>query len=311
MMHLDGFDLASDVRRREGDIVADLHDPRLDPTDRDGADTGDGIDVLDRQPQRELGRLDRYLEIVEALQKSGAFPPCHLGALLSDVLADEGGCGNELDGIVLVADHPQKLADLFFDLVEALLGVLRLGCVHLVHVDYDLVDAKGLCQEHVLLCLRHHTLGRGDHEDGRVGLGCSSDHVLDEITVSWGVYDREVIFVGGELLVGHIDGDTALPLLLEVVHDPGELEGTLALGLCLFLVLLDQIFLYVSGVEQYASHGCGFPVVHMPDEHQVHMWFFRCHLLYLLTRVFPLITTHIKSFTTIKPSNSPPWGALA
>jgi len=36
------------------------------------------------------------------------------------------------------------------------------------------------------------TGGRGDHEDGDIGLRGTGDHVLDEVTVTGGVDDREV-----------------------------------------------------------------------------------------------------------------------
>ena len=79
-------------------------------------------------------------------------------------------------------------------------------------------------------------------QDGAIGLGGSRDHVLDEITVTGGVDDGDAILeiklstlilnqietnlVGLELPQGNIDGDTALTLGLELVQNPGVLEGT-------------------------------------------------------------------------------------
>ena len=36
----------------------------------------------------------------------------------------------------------------------------------------------------------------GDDEDGDISLGGTGDHVLDEITVAWGVDDGEVVLRG-------------------------------------------------------------------------------------------------------------------
>ena len=88
---------------------------------------------------------------------------------------------------------------------------------------------------------------------GRVGLGGTSDHVLYEVAVTRSVDDGEVVLVGVEPLVGHVDGDTALPLLLQGVHDPGELEGRLALLLCQLPVLLDQIGFDVARLHQQTA----------------------------------------------------------
>ena len=59
-------------------------------------------------------------------------------------------------------------------------------------------------------------------------LGSSSDHVLDEITMSRGIDDGDVIPGGLELPQGNINGDTTFTLGLQFVQHPGVLEGTFA-----------------------------------------------------------------------------------
>lgn len=54
----------------------------------------------------------------------------------------------------------------------------------------------------------------------------TSDHVLDEIPVSGGVNDRDVVFGGFEFPQGNINGDTTLALGFQLVQNPGVLEGT-------------------------------------------------------------------------------------
>lgn len=55
----------------------------------------------------------------------------------------------------------------------------------------------------------------------------SCDHVLDEITMSWGINDGDVILGSLELPQGDINGDTSFTLSLQLVQNPGVLEGTL------------------------------------------------------------------------------------
>ena len=69
------------------------------------------------------------------------------------------------------------------------------------------------------------TLWGGDHEKGAVSLRGTGDHVLDEISVTWGINDGEMIFFGGELPERNIDGDTSFSFTLELVHNPGVFEG--------------------------------------------------------------------------------------
>lgn len=110
-----------------------------------------------------------------------------------------------------------------------------------------MLDTQGEGKESVLsgLSLLGNTglelsLGGGDHEDGAVGLGSSGDHVLDEVSVSGGVDDGEVVLGGLELPEGNIDGDTSFSLGLELVHNPGVFEGGFAHISGFLLELLDS-----------------------------------------------------------------------
>ena len=43
------------------------------------------------------------------------------------------------------------------------------------------------------------TVSGSDDEDSTISLGSSSDHVLDEISVAWGIDDGDVEHIGLEL----------------------------------------------------------------------------------------------------------------
>ena len=55
----------------------------------------------------------------------------------------------------------------------------------------------------------------------------SSDHVLNEIPVSRGINDSDIVLGGLELPESNIDGDSSLTLSLQFVKNPGILEGSL------------------------------------------------------------------------------------
>lgn len=68
----------------------------------------------------------------------------------------------------------------------------------------------------------------GNDENGAISLGSTCDHVLDEITVTWGIDDGDVVLGGLELPESDINGDTTLTLGLQFVEHPCVLEGALA-----------------------------------------------------------------------------------
>ena len=69
-----------------------------------------------------------------------------------------------------------------------------------------------------------YTSSASDDKHSTVSLGGSSDHVLDEVTMSGGVDDGDVVLGSLELPQSDVDGDTTLTLGLELVQHPGVLE---------------------------------------------------------------------------------------
>jgi hypothetical protein len=108
-----------------------------------------------------------------------------------------------------------------------------------------LTNTKGEGEESVLASLTilrdtsfEFTSTTGDNEDGTISLGSTSDHVLDEITVSGGINDLKQgssaadLDLGGvaysnhkfrcfEFPEGDVNGNTTLTLSLQLVKYPG------------------------------------------------------------------------------------------
>ena len=100
------------------------------------------------------------------------------------------------------------------------------------------------------------TSGGVDDKYSTVSLGGTRDHVLNEVTVSGGINDSAVVLGGLELPQGNVDGDAPLALGLELVEDPGVLEGPLVHLRSLLLEPLDHTLVDASKlVDQVAGGG--------------------------------------------------------
>ena len=75
VVHLDGLDLSGNVGGLEHDLHVGLEDSGLDTSDRDGSDSGDGVDILDGQPEGLLGVLLGNLEVVQSGDEGGSLVP--------------------------------------------------------------------------------------------------------------------------------------------------------------------------------------------------------------------------------------------
>merc|ERR1712087_729446 len=178
----------------------------------------------------------------------------------------------------VVADLLDEAGDLLADLLEPSLAVRRLSGVHLVGGHDELLHTEGVGEQGVLPGLT--VLGDaglelsgsgGDDEHSAVSLGGSGDHVLDEVTMSGGVDDGDVVLGGLELPESDVDGDTTLTLGLQFVQHPGVLERALAGLLGLLLELLDGPLVDTSAPVDQVTSGGRLTGVDVSDDDNVPM----------------------------------------
>merc|ERR1712088_1028148 len=295
VMHLDGLDFSGDGGGGEGDDHTGLDDTGLDSADGHCSDTANLVDVLEGQPEGLVGGPSGGHDGVEGLEEGVAggllhlafgvlaldgptLVPGHVGGLLDHVITVPAGDGDEGNGLGVVTDLLDVVGDLLGDFLESLLGVLGLGRVHLVTGDDELLDTEGVGEESVLPGLA--VLGDtgleltdtgGDDEDGAVSLGSTGNHVLDEIPVAGGVNDGDLELVGLKLPESNVDGDTPLPLGLELVEDPSVLEGPFAHLSGFLLELLDGPLVDTTAFVDEVTGGGGFTGVDVADDDDVDM----------------------------------------
>ena len=111
----------------------------------------------------------------------------------------------------------------------------------------------------------------------RAYLGGTGDHVLDEVTMSGGVDDGDVVLGGLELPESDVDGDTTLTLGLQFVQHPGVLERALAGLLGLLLELLDGPLVDTSALVDQVTSGGGLAGVDVANDDDVDMSLFLAH----------------------------------
>merc|ERR1719342_416672 len=111
----------------------------------------------------------------------------------------------------------------------------------------------------------------GNDQDSAVSLGGTSDHILDEVTMSGGINDADIVLGGLELPESDIDGDTSLTFGLELVKNPGILEGSLSGLGGLLLELLNGSLVDTSALVNQVTSGGGLARVDVADDDNVDM----------------------------------------
>jgi hypothetical protein len=204
VVHLNGLDFSGDTSGGEGDHHTGLDDTGLDTTDGHRANTTDLVDILERKTEGLVGRTAGGVDGVNGLEKGLTSGLASLGLLLPSlvpwavgrdidhVVTVESGDGNEGNSLGVVSDLLDEVGGLLDDFLVT--GLRPLGGVHLVDGDDELLDTKGVGEEGVLTGLAilgdtslELTSTSGNDENSAVSLGGTSDHVLDEITVTRGI----------------------------------------------------------------------------------------------------------------------------
>ena len=108
-------------------------------------------------------------------------------------------------------------------------------------------------------------------------LGCSGDHVLDEVTMSGGINDGDIVLGSLKLPESDVNGDTSLTLGLQLVKNPGVLEGSLARLGRLLLELLDGSLVNTSALVDQVTGGGRLARVDVADDDNVDMSLFLAH----------------------------------
>jgi len=111
----------------------------------------------------------------------------------------------------------------------------------------------------------------GNDEDGAVGLRGTGDHVLDEVAMSRGIDDGDIVLGRLKLPESDIDGDTALALSLELVEHPGVLEGSLAEFGGFLLELLDRTLVDTTALVDQVAGGGRLARVDVSDDDDIDM----------------------------------------
>jgi hypothetical protein len=205
VVHLDGLDFSGDVGRSEGNDHTGLEDTSLDTADRDCSNTTDLVNVLEGQTEGLVCGTLGGLNGVNGLEKGLAGGLASLGLLLptlvpgavggglKHVVTVETGDGDEGNSLGVEADLLDEVGGLLDDLKVTSLSPV--GSVHLVDGNDELLDTQGVGEQSVLTGLAilgdtslELTSTGSDNQDSAVSLGGTSDHVLDEITVTGSVY---------------------------------------------------------------------------------------------------------------------------
>mmetsp|Transcript_118178 Transcript_118178/g.164630 ORF Transcript_118178/g.164630 Transcript_118178/m.164630 type:complete len:360 (-) Transcript_118178:36-1115(-) len=276
VMHLDGFDLSGDTNGTESGDHTGLEETSLNTTDGNCSNTTDLVDILEGKSESLiLGSLGG-VKGVEGLEKVGTLVPVHVLGLVDHVITIPSRDGDEVDLVNVVTNTLKVRGNLRFDFVVSGLGVLDGRIVHLVDGNDHLLDTHGEGEESVLLGLtflgetRLELTSTGSNdEDGGISLRGTSDHVLDEISVTWCVNDGVDSLLRLEFPESDINGDTTLTFGLELVKNPSVLESTLTHLVGFLLELGDGSLIDTTTLVDQVTGGGGFAGIDVTDNDEI------------------------------------------
>ena len=285
VMHFDGLAFSLDLGGSELNEHTGLDDTSFDSADGYCSDTTDLVDVLEGKSEGLLCRSLGGFKSIKGLYEDGSLVPRGVGGLLEHVVSVETRDRDEGDGISLVTDLLEVINKFLLDFVVSFFREVNGLLVHLVEADDHLLNTEGESEKSVLSGLTvlgdtglELTLRGSNHENSDISLGGTSNHVLDEISVSGSINNGEVILSGFEFPEGDIDGDTSFSLSLKLVENPSVLERSLTGFSRLLLELLNGSFVDTTALVDQVSGSSGLAGIDVSNNDQVNMYFISsCH----------------------------------
>ena len=216
-------------------------------------------DVLHRQAQAGLVAILRNGHRLEIFQQRRPLVPGHAGAALHHVVAAQRAQGDELQ-IGRAADLRGKFAEIGADGAEHFLAVFHQ--VHLVDRDHQVADAQQGGDKGVAAGLRQHAVAGVDQHDGQVRGGGAGGHVAGVLLMPRRIGDDELAPRGGEVAIGHVDGDALLALGAQTVGEQRQVQRAVGLVAGGFADARELVFVNRLGIVKQAADEGGFAVVH-------------------------------------------------
>uniref|UniRef100_A0A1L8EJ06 Uncharacterized protein n=2 Tax=Haematobia irritans TaxID=7368 RepID=A0A1L8EJ06_HAEIR len=296
VMHFNGLDFSGDVGRGEDNNGTGFQDTSFDTTDGYCADTTDFVNILQGQTQRLVCGTGGWQDSIQSFDEGLAFSvtfltfdlpalePVHVGGWFQHVITVPAGNWNEGNSSGIVTDLLDVGGDFLLDFFITSLAVWWFRGIHLVDTNDQLFDTQSEGQQGVFTSLTvlgdtsfEFTSTGSNNQYSAISLRGTSDHVLDEISVTRGINDGNIVFGGFEFPQSNIDGDTTLTFGLQFIQNPGVLEGTLThfLGF-LFEFFNGTLVDTTAFVDQMAGSG-RFTRIDVANDDNVNMSLFLTH----------------------------------
>merc|ERR1712012_1497452 len=161
VVHLHGLDLGGQHVGGEGDDHPGLDDASLNSAHGNCSNTSNFVNILEGKSKRLVSGSGWRNDGIKSLEKSHttgisllpldlpSLVPGHLVRGVYHVVSVPAGDGHEGDGHGVVSDLLDKVGHLLLNLLKPGLAVGRLGGVHLVTGNNELLDTKGVGEEGV------------------------------------------------------------------------------------------------------------------------------------------------------------------
>jgi len=283
-MHFNGLDFSGNTGGSELDDHTGLQDTSFNTTDGHGTDTTDLVDVLEGKTKGLVSGSLGGFDAVEGFEEGGALVPGEVGGLFQHVVTSPSGDGDEVNLVGVVTDLLDVGGDFLLDFFVTSFGVVDGLVIELVQGNDHLLDTEGEGEESMFTGLAvlgdtgfETTSGGVNDEDSAIGLGGTSNHVLDEVTMSGGINDGNEVLGSFELPQGNIDGDTTFTFSFELVKDPSILEGTLTHFSGFLLELFNGTLVNTTALVDKMTSGGGLARIDVTNDDDVDMDFLFAH----------------------------------
>jgi len=207
MMHFDWFTFTSDWNRCKSDVHSWFQDSSFDSSDWDSSNTTNLINILQWKSQWLICWSLWWGDIIQSVEQGlSLIPWTDLIWFLHHVISYPSWNRDEWDVLRVISNLLQESTSFSDDFLDSYLSVVDSLLINLVDTDNHLFDSQSESQQSMFssLSILWNTSFKltnwwSNHQQSTISLWSTSNHVLNEISMSWGINDSERILIGFKL----------------------------------------------------------------------------------------------------------------
>ena len=226
MVHFNRLDFSRNIDRSEGNSHTRLKNTSFNTTNRDSTNTTNLVDILKRKTEWLINRSLRRMNSIKSFNQNRSLVPRHVSRTFKHVITIETRNRNERNTFLnlSITNLSKETSHFSLNFIVTSFRIVDTLIIHLIDTANHLLDTKSVSKKSMFTSLTiltitsfEFTSTSSNNQNSNISLRSTSNHILNEITVTRSINNSEEILFSLELPKRNINGNTTFTFSLHLI----------------------------------------------------------------------------------------------